>query len=244
MTALLSSEALKLRTIRLFWIVVAVTIGLSGTIGFAASKISADQGDPLSPASVAAAPAQASWFLCIVLAVVASAGEFQHRTIRTTLLASPRRSRVLVAKSLVSSAYGAMLVALGALTAVTAAWVTNVVLGESFAGGVGASWWHVLGTVAVGAIWSTMAVGIGVLTRSIAIAIAAVLLWRFVGEGVLPVVVGGDEIEQWMPTSLADSVIGIGSTSVTPWAAGLALAAYTVVVCGLAAVLFLRRDPT
>ena len=243
MTALLSSEALKFRTIRLFWIVVAVTIGLSGTIGFAASKISADQGDPLSPASVAATPAQASWFLCIVLAVVASAGEFQHRTIRTTLLASPRRSRVLVAKSLVSSAYGAMLVALGALTAVTAAWVTNVVLGESFAGG-GASWWHVLGTVAVGAVWSTMAVGIGVLTRSIAIAIAAVLLWRFVGEGVVPVVVGGDEIGQWTPTTLGDSIIGIGSSPVAPWAAGLALATYSVVVCGLAAMLFLRRDPT
>ena len=243
MTALLSSEALKLRTIRLFWIVVAVTIGLSGTIGFAAAKISADQGDPLSPPRCPA-PAQASWFLCIVLAVVASAGEFQHRTIRTTLLASPRRSRVLVAKSLISSASGAMLVALGALTAVAAAWVTNAVLGESFAGGGGGSWWHVLGTVAVGAIWSTMAVGIGVLTRSIAIAIAAVLLWRFVGEGVLPVVVGGDEIDQWTPTSLADSVIGIGSTSVTPWAAGLALAAYTVGVCGLAAVLFLKRDPT
>jgi ABC-2 type transport system permease protein len=244
MTALLSSEALKLRTIRLFWIVIAVTVGLSGTIGFAAAKISADTGDPLTLASVAAAPAQASWFLSIVLAVVASAGEFQHRTIRTTLLASPRRSLVLVAKSLVSSASGALLVALGALTAVAAAWVTNAVLGESPAAGGGASWSHVLGTVAVGAVWSTMAVGIGILTRSIAIAIAAVLLWRFVGEGVLPVVVGVDEIMHWTPTSLADSITGIGSTSVTPWAAGFALAAYTVAVCGLAAVLFLKRDPT
>ncbi|HEY9350166.1 MAG TPA: ABC transporter permease [Acidothermales bacterium] len=243
MTALVSSEVLKLRTIRLFWIVIAVTIGLSGTIGYAAAKISADRGDPLTLTSVAVAPAQASWFLGIVLAVVASAGEFQHRTIRTTLLASPRRSRVLVAKSLVSSASGALLVALGALTAVAAAWVANAALGASSAAGGSASWSHVLGTVAVGAVWSTMAVAIGVLTRSIAIAIAAVLLWRFVGEGVLPVV-GGDEIGLWMPTSLADSVIGIGSSSVASWAAGLALAAYAVAVCGLAALLFLKRDPT
>jgi ABC-2 type transport system permease protein len=244
MTALVSSEVLKLRTIRLFWIVIAVTIGLSGTIGYAAARISADRGDPLTLASVAVAPAQASWFLGIVLAVVASAGEFQHRTIRTTLLASPRRSRVLVAKSLVSSASGALLVALGALTAVAAAWVANAALGASSAAGGSASWAHVLGTVAVGAVWSTMAVAIGVLTRSIAIAIGAVLLWRFVGEGVLPVVVGGDEIGLWMPTSLADSVIGIGSSSVASWAAGLALAAYAVAVCGLAALLFLKRDPT
>ena len=243
MTALVSSEVLKLRTIRLFWIVIAVTIGLSGTIGYAAAKISADRGDPLTLASVAVAPAQANWFLGIVLAVVASAGEFQHRTIRTTLLASPRRSRVLVAKSLVSSASGALLVALGALTAVAAAWVANAALGASSAAGGSASWSHVLGTVAVGAVWSTMAVAIGVLTRSIAIAIAAVLLWRFVGEGVLPVV-GGDEIGLWMPTSLADSVIGIGSSSVASWAAGLALAAYAVAVCGFAALLFLKRDPT
>ena len=244
MTALLSSEALKLRSTRLFWIVTAIATGLSGLIGYAGARIASDAGEPLSLSAVAAAPAQATWFLGIVLAVVASAGEFQHRSIRTTLLASPHRVQVLVAKSVVASAYGALLVLVGAVSAVVTAFVTSALLGESLAGSDGPSWWLVAGTVAIGALWPVLATGIGILTRSIAVAIAAVLLWRFVGEGVLPVVTGNDDISRWTPTGLANSIAGMGSHSVAPGMAGLALAGYAVAVCGLAAMVFLRRDPT
>ena len=68
-------------------------------IGYAEARIASDAGEPLSLSAVAAAPAQATWFLGIVLAVVASAGEFQHRSIRTTLLASPHRVQVLIARA-------------------------------------------------------------------------------------------------------------------------------------------------
>jgi ABC-2 type transport system permease protein len=240
MSALLAAEALKLRTTRLSWIVAGIAAILSGLIGYAVVKIAADQGEPVSLSAVAAAPAQAMWFLGIVVALVASAGEFQHRTIRTTLLASPRRIPVLIAKSVVAAAYGALLVVLGGTIAAVAAWVTSTLLHESLGGSSVVSWPHVLGTVVVGALWPILATGLGILTRSIAVAVGVVLLWRFVGEGVLPVVTGVDGISRWLPMGLAQSIV----EGTAPLGAGVVLAGYVAAISGLGAVVFLRRDPT
>jgi len=243
MTALLATEALKLRTLRMTWIVAALALVLSAVIGFAVVRISTDVGEPLRLAELAGAPAQAMWFLAMVAAVLASAGEFQHRTIRTTLLASPRRGRVLVAKSAVAGAYGGLLVLLGTAGAVVAGVVTAGLSGASFTGG-GASWGNVAGGVAVGAVFAVLATGLGVLTRSIAAAIAAVLLWRFVGEGILPALLRQDDLTRWTPNGAAGALVGLGAHPLAPWAAGLLLAGYAAAVCGVAAVSFLRRDPT
>ena len=156
MTPLLSSEALKLRTIRLFWIVIAVTVLLWARSALRIEDLRRHRRS-LVPASVAAAPAQASWFLCIVLAVVTSVGSsrtepFARRCLR------PRASRALVAKSLVSIRLRRAARCSRSSHSCYRCVGDNVVLGESFAGGGDASWWHVLGTVAVGAVWSTMAV--------------------------------------------------------------------------------------
>jgi ABC-2 type transport system permease protein len=240
MSALLAAEALKLRTTRLSWIVAGIAVPLSGLIGYAMVQISADQGEHLSLNAVAAAPAQTMWFLGIVVALVASAGEFQHRTIRTTLLASPRRTPVLIAKSIVAAAHGALLVILGGTTAAATAWVTSVLLSESLGGSGGPTWPQALATVVLGALWSVLATGLGILTRSIAVAVGVVLLWRFVGEGVLPVVTGVEGISRWLPMGLAQSIV----EGTAPIGAGVVLAGYVVAICGLAALVFLRRDPT
>jgi ABC-2 type transport system permease protein len=243
MTALLSTEALKLRTLRMAWIVAALALAVSVAVGFAGVRMATDAGEPLRLAELAAAPAQAMWFLAIVSAVLASAGEFQHRTIRTTLLASPRRSRVLAAKSAVAAAYGGLLVLLGTAGAVVAGVVTAAGSGASFTGG-SAPWGHVAGAVGVGAVFAVLATGLGVLTRSIAAAIGAVLLWRFVGEGILPALLREDGMTRWTPNGAAGALVGLGAHPLAPSAAGLVLSGYAVAVCGVAAVLFLRRDPT
>lgn len=243
MTALLSTEALKLRTLRTTWIVAALAVAVSAAIGFAAVRISIDAHEPLHLAAVAGAPAQALWFLAIVSAVLASAGEFQHRTIRTTLLAVPQRRRVLVAKSAVAGAYGGLLVLVGTAAAVVAGLITAAASGASFIG-TGVSWGHLAGTVAVGAVFAVLATGLGVITRSTAIAVGAVLLWRFVGEGILPALLHHDGLTRWTPNGTAAALIGIGDHPLAPWAAALLLSGYTAAICGLAAVLFLRLDPT
>lgn len=242
MTALLSTEALKLRTLRTTWIVAAFAVAVSAIIGFAAVRMTIDAEEPLRLAGLAGTPAQATWFLAVVAAVLASAGEFQHRTIRTTLLASPRRGRVLVAKSAVAGAYGGLLVLLGTAAAVAAGLITAAVSGASSTG-AGVSWGHIAGTVAVGTAFAVLATGLGVLTRSAAIAIGAVLLWRFVGEGILPAVLHNDGLTRWTPNGTAGALIGLGDHPLPAWAAALLLSGYTVAISAVAAVLFLHRDP-
>ena len=243
MTALLSTETLKLATLRMTWIVAALAVAVSATIGFAAVRISTDAGEPLRLTDLATAPAQAMWFLAIVSAVLASAGEFQHRTIRTTLLAAPHRGRVLAAKSAVAGAYGGLLVLLGTAAAVVAGVVTAAGSGASLTAG-GAAWGHLAGTVAVGALFAVLATGLGVLTRSTAAAIAAILLWRFVGEGILPAVLHNDGLTRWTPNGAAGALVGLGAHPLAPAAAGLLLTGYTAAISAVAAALFLRRDPT
>jgi ABC-2 type transport system permease protein len=243
MTALLSTEALKLRTLRMSWIVAALAVAVAATIGFAAVRISTAAAEPLHLAAVAGTPAQAMWFLAIVSAVLASAGEFQHRTIRTTLLAVPRRDRVLLAKGAVAGAYGGLLVLIGTAAAVVAGLIAAARSGASFTG-TGLSWGHLAGTVAAGAVFAVLATGLGMITRSTAIAVAAVLLWRFVGEGILPALLHHDGVTRWTPTGTAGALIGIGDHPLAPWAGALLLSGYAAATCGLAAVLFLRPDPT
>jgi ABC-2 type transport system permease protein len=243
MTALLSTEALKLRTLRMTWIMAALAVAVSATIGFAAIRISTDAGEPLRLTELAAAPAQAMWFLAIVSAVLASAGEFQHRTIRTTLLATPHRGRLLAAKSAIAGAYGGLLVLLGTAGAVVAGVITAAASGASLTAGC-AAWGHLAGTVAVGALFAVLATGLGVLTRGTAAAIAAVLLWRFVGEGILPAVLHHDGLTRWTPNGAAGALVGLGAHPLAPAAAGLLLTGYTAAISAIAAALFLRRDPT
>jgi ABC-2 type transport system permease protein len=239
--ALLAAEVLKLRTLRMTWVAAVLAVAVSALIGFAGVRISLDAGEEAPLTSLAAAPVQALWFLAIVVAVLASAGEFHHKTVRTTLLAEPRRGRVLAAKGTAAAAYGALLVLLGTASAVLAGLVTAAAEGTTLTSG--GSWGHVAAGVGVGAVFAVFATGLGVLTRSTAAAITAVLLWRFVGEGVLPAVLRADDVTRWTPNGAASGLVGLGADSLAPWAAGLVLAGYAAAIGGIAAVLFLRRDP-
>jgi ABC-type transport system involved in multi-copper enzyme maturation permease subunit len=237
MTDLLHAELLKLRTLRLTWVLSAMGLALAATTGVVGARL-AD--GAVTAREVVLAPAQPVWFVVIVLAVLATAGEFQHHTVRTTLLAAPQRGRVLAAKAAVSAAFGAGLVATGCITALAAATAARAVargaLPSWSAGAVGA----LVAASAVGAVWAVVACGLGALTRSTAAALVGLLLWRFVGEGLLPIVTRSPGIGRWTPSGAADAVLGRGDGVVQ--GSGILLAWSAAVVLA-AAVLFLRRDP-
>ncbi len=244
MNALLQVESMKLRTLRSTWLLSGVALLLAGVVG-AAQVLAREAGVAVpSLARTALAPAQPVWFVVVVLAVLASAGEFQHRTIRTTLLAAPLRVPVGLAKAAVSGALGAALVALAGLVAVVTALGTALATGTDLPVGSGAAWGHVAGAVVLGALWGVFAAGLGVLTRSTAAALTAVLLWRFVGEGLLPVLLRRPGLSRWTPTGAGNALVGMGGSQVLPLAgAALVLLAWTGAVCLLAGVLFVRSDP-
>lgn len=240
----LRSELLKLRSLRSTWIVAAAAAALSAVIGVAQVRVAIDGGTPIPSLSrVALGPAEALWFLVVVTAIVVSAGEFQHHTIRTTLLLTPNRRTLLITKSLASAAFGAVVVAAGTVLSLVAGFVTAASSGSTVSFGEVADVGHLGAAVALGALWSVLATALGVLSRSTAIAIATVLLWRFVGEGLLPVVLSrhGNSISQWTPTGAGRVLVGGAGLPATT--AAFVVIAFVGMMCALAAVVFMRNDP-
>jgi hypothetical protein len=245
MNHLVRAEALKLRTLRLTWVLSGATVVLAGVIGFVMVKVGHDTGQALDLTQVARGPAAAAWFVAVVVAVIATAGEFEHRTLRTTLLHHPRRVPVLTAKALVSAAYGALLSLAAATAAGSVGSVSARVVGASLPGGSLGGWTATGAVLLVGALWGLLATGLGMLTRSTALAVAAVLVWRLVLEGLVPVVTGRPDVVRWLPGGAADAAVGLGGSRMLPAAGGAAVfAAYALAGVAAAAVVLLRRDPT
>ena len=243
MNALVAAELLKLVTLRgLRWLA-GVAVLLCGIVGAVVAGITAGDGEVVSVAELARTPLQQAWFAVVVIAVLASAGEFQHRTILTTLLAVPKRGRVLLAKTVSAAVAGSIVVTAAVVAAATAGLVTAVASGADLTGGHAVDVARVVAGIALGGVWAVVATGLGVLTGSTALSLVVLLVWRFVGEGLVPVVLRDPGAYAWTPSGAGDALVGIGGPLLPVAGAAALLALYLVALCGVAAALFVRRDP-
>jgi ABC-2 type transport system permease protein len=238
----LTSELRKLTTLRLPYVVLAAATVLSAVIGVA-TVTSLPDGAPATLATIGRAPTDAAWFLVTVVAVLAAAGEFQFRTVRTTVLTNPRRRSVLAAKTIVAASYGVVTTVTAVVVATTAGAVTAVVGDVAVSSGNLRDWGAVLGAVLVGGLWAVLASALGVLTRSSAFALTALLLWRFVGEGIAPVILRRPGMVDWLPNGAASHLVDPtrGATAVA--SGGLVALGYVVAACLAASWVFTHRDP-
>jgi ABC-2 type transport system permease protein len=210
MPALIRTEVLKLATIRTVRLLVMGGVALGGLLGTVTAltsgeDVSAPLGSAAGMANVLGVSAMPG-FVMLVLGVLSMAGEYQHRTITPTLLATPDRDRV-VASKLVAVALVGLAVALAMMGASLLAALPHVLA----AGGspdladaeVGRT---VAGTLAAGALFGTAGVGVGALFRSQLATVVALGAWVVVAEGVLGTVLGADA-GRWFPARAA-SVLG------------------------------------
>ena len=136
MSALVAAELLKFRTTRtaigiLLAAVALTAIGAAGTVGTAneaqhgTTQLSRDI---LSSSLFAALVAFLAGILCVTV-------EWRHGTVTRTLLVTPRRGRVLVAKELWVAAFSAILAAFALLVVVLIAvpWLVTLYLVQAFA---------------------------------------------------------------------------------------------------------------
>jgi ABC-2 type transport system permease protein len=236
------SEIRKLTTLRLPWLALATVALLAAALG--AINIHALAADTrVTLFGLAAAVAEPAWFLIVVVAVLAAAAEFQHATVVTTLLINPRRPAVLIAKAVASAGYGVVLTAVAGVTAVAAGAVTAAVEELPLHLGSPTELGGALGAVALGGIWAVAATSLGMLTRSTALALTAVLLWKFVLEGIVPVVLRNPEVSQWMPSGAGAAVIGAPGADMPALLGAVVVAGYAAALAALAGATFLRRDP-
>lgn len=192
-------------------------------------------------------------YVFMVLAALTVTTEYRFGTIRSTFLAAPNRTAVLVAKTVLVVVLGAVV---GLLAALAAFYLTKVLAKEPPIGGLtlssAADWREVAGHAALFAIAGVIAVAVGTLLRQTAGAVALLLLWPLIVEnlfGLIPTV--GEKIGPWLPfrsasafVSPTESVRGFSfdPSGPSPLQGLLVFAATAVVLWVVAALVVNRRD--
>ena len=135
----------------------------------------------------------------MVMAALAVTTEYRFSTLRSTFLAVPKRTNVLLAKTLLLAGLGALV---GFVCAVGAFFLTKVLAKEPpiplrLQGDV---WREVAGYAAIFAIAAVIAVAVGTLLRQSAGAIALLLLWPLLIESLFTLIpTVGPKVGPWLP---------------------------------------------
>ncbi|WP_434581918.1 hypothetical protein [Carbonactinospora thermoautotrophica] len=261
-------ELIRLRTIRSTWWLALLSLLATGSISWAiAVNLRAGPLDvadiavlltggalysPLVPPAVLVVPPAV---FMAVLGVLALGHEYRYSSIRATLTAIPRRSRVLAAKTLAV----ALAAAVVAVLSLAVGWgVGFAVLGEQM---LDLPWTeHSLprisgGYVAFVVLSALLGLALAGLFRNVPAALVAILVIPLVLEPVLAVVLGFEalrpvrEAGKFLPFTAGRQMLvpsvstpaGYGEP-LTPVSGGLTMSAYVAALLALCWAFFARRD--
>jgi ABC-2 type transport system permease protein len=247
--AVLNAERIKLSTTRSsLWIagaVAALSLMLAALQG-----VLAHGGAPLEPQRAVLGVAVFGVPVLMVLASMTVTAEYRSGMIRTTFIAAPNRTLVLLAKvvvvSLFSATYAALMVVGSVLVAglfTTFATAANLSLSRPDV-------WRLVGAIALyAALASVLGVAVGALLRAGPGAVAVLLLWPLVVEpmvGNLPDV--GPDVGPYLPFAnifIVTEVPWLYPFYAMPWGPLGSLMYFTVMVAvllGAAIVVLNARD--
>jgi len=253
----LAFEWLKARTLRATWIgmgfilVVLLGFGALAAAMSTGSVAAPEGGGPPSadgPLATVLTGADFAVLIAGVLGSVAGAREYGSRMIAATVAAVPRRWQVVVSKAavfggltLVTSALGVLLAYLVGMRILDASDAPTVSLADS---GVVR---EMFGMAAYITAIALIGVGLGIVLRSVASSIGAVVA----GVIILPALAGAllpdswDPVLQYFPSSAAagfTTVLPAGDETLSAIAGALTLLGWVLVALGAAAVTVTRRD--
>jgi ABC-type transport system involved in multi-copper enzyme maturation permease subunit len=246
MISRIHAELLKLGTTRAVRGLLLATLAVAGLLG-AATAVTAGGDEPsLGTAGNLANVVGASSlpaFVMMILGILAMAGEYQHRTVTSTFLATPRRGGVLVAK-LVALAGVGLAVALAIMGVALAAALPPMLIDGTTVDLMNRSVLAAFGgNLVAGALFGVLGVSLGAVVRNQLAAVTVAILWAFLIEGVVSVFVGADTV-RWLPGFAAQAVVAGGTDLLPLWAAALLLAGYASLGALVATRLTISRDVT
>jgi ABC-2 type transport system permease protein len=249
----LRTELFKLRTIRVTLGMLAVAIGLSGLTATLKAARAGGPGHmaikPLYTADGLTAVLSSSSFALVIAvafgATIAS-GEFRHQTATATYLATPDRTRVLIAKALAAFVFGLGFGLLAGLftTAIGLGFVSAD--GYSVAVSTTTIVRYILGATIGAGLLAAVGVGIGSLIRNQLAALIAVFAWALVIEQIVGSLWGS--VAPYLPftaaTTLAGAPPGADATSPPFASATVLVAAFAAVVAAIADRITVPADIT
>lgn len=268
LSAATRSETTKLFSTSMWWIlalVLAVYIGsTAAALGFvyAAAASGSLPGDapPLPEDGLAAllysTATSVGYVFPLVIGTLMVTGEFRHKTLTPTFLATPRRGLVLWAKMLVGVLVGVLYGVIGIAVSVGASvgFLTGFDVDPELTSD---DIWTQFGRMLLAyVLWVLIGIGVGALVRNQVGAIVGVLVFtQFiepVGRLAAAFVDGLSDVTQYLPGAASDTLVGASvlamsmSTGDTGgmewWAGGLVLLGYAVVLVLLGHLFSWRRD--
>jgi ABC-type transport system involved in multi-copper enzyme maturation permease subunit len=264
-TGLVRSELRKLFTTRMWW---GLLIGLTASSAALAVLIGATAGldtggggtpsagidDPATVRSTYTAGLGIAYLFALALGILGMAGEYRHQTITATVLASPRRLRIVMAKlvalCLFGIGYGVVTVGAGLAAGIPVIAIRGGALRLTTDGVPRAL---LLAVVAV-ALWTVLGLGVGTLLRNQVLALLLSIGIAWIAE---PLIAFGlnaldlGAVARFFPSQATSAIAepsgggGPVSIDLLPWWGGvLVLVGYATLSGALGAVLTLRRDIT
>lgn len=183
--------------------------------------------------------------LAAILAAIAGAllvtGEYRFGTIRPTLLFTPQRSRVIVAKYLASLLAGLVFGVIGEALSLGVGAAVLSGRGIAFDLSGGQLTLLILGTLAGTALWGMIGVAVGGILRNQVAAVVGLLAWVFVVENLLFGLV--PSVGRYTPGQAAQALAGSSAAhTLSAAAGGGVLVAWTAALAAAGFVLTSRRD--
>jgi ABC-2 type transport system permease protein len=209
---LFAAELVKLRTIRTTWGYALAVIGLAGLL--AAGNIgSPPEGGRLAPDfqfDLILTGALPAVLLALLLGILLFTNEFRHGTISRTLLATPRRPLLVGLKLLAGAAagLGLALLAIATATVVVVTWLSIIDVPLEFADAAGGAWRALVGAALIGALGAA----VGGVVHSQVGALVGTLIWLFVAEPIVWVLLGLIDLEGVADYLPAVTVLSIADT--------------------------------
>lgn len=246
------SEALKLRTVRTTYgliagVVALILLQVLGTVFASGSNGTPGLTVPEVARSVYAAAGSAT-VLVLTIGIIAMTSEYRHMTITSTFLVDPIRRRVLAAKMITLAFAGA---AIGVLCVVITVGLASLLLATRDHAGVSSSTIAAIsgGAVLAYTIYAVIGVALGALIRIQPLAIMVAVVYMFILEPLIVALL--PKVGRWLPGGAANSILqnqGVGnfteSDYLPVWSAALLLLGYGIAFAVIAAWTTLRTDIT
>jgi ABC-2 type transport system permease protein len=248
---LLAVERIKLFTTRSPWWCMLLALVL--TVGFAA-LIAANLPTPtaLHP-DLTQVGYEFGLVVIMVMAALAVTTEYRTGTIKATFVAVPHRVAALLAKTAVVAVLAGVV---GEITAFASWGIAKAISPDSpLALDTAQDWRAVAGVGLVYLVGAVIAVGVGILLRHTAGAVALLLIYVLLVENLVQLIptIGGD-IHQWMPFNVAGNFLTGGApkspmgpaiasdSTLSPWLSLAYFAGVAAVILVIALFSAARRD--
>lgn len=247
MTRQLRSELLKQRTTRSSLALLLWMLGLIVIVVL----LHAFALDATSLAKASNQPKVYGWGTSIgalfaaLVGAISVTGEYRYGTIRPTLLATPDRARMIVAKVLASALAGALVGLLAEALVCTIASAGLAARGIHITLSAGDFVQMLFGGAAAAALWGAIGTGIGAIVKNQVGALVALCVWLLLLESIL---LGNvPSAAKFSPGASAGALAGMiqnasGSSLLAPGLGALLLAGYGLAIAAAGLIATERRD--